>query len=213
MQKKVANINERTLPVLPVIQVGRAEDIVPIAEALAEGGIHALEITLRTAAGLEAIKLAKREFPDAIICAGTVISAEQMQQVADAGAEFIVTPGITEPLLTAAQLLEVDLLPGIATPSELMLGLDAGLQYFKLFPAAVVGGLSMLKAMYGPFPDVKLCPTGGLNADNFLDYLQLPNVFCIGGSWMIKKNQGELDRAASSAAASHIAQLLSKREL
>lgn len=208
MQETIATLANRTTPVLPVIQVDQADDIIPIAEALAEGGIRALEITLRTDAGLEAIKLARKKLPDAIICAGTVTNVDQLERATDAGAEFIVTPGISESLVDAASKLGVDLLPGVATPSELIIGLDAGLRYFKLFPAAVVGGIAMLKALSGPFPDIKICPTGGLNAENFLDYLQLENVFCVGGSWMIVKSNGHFQPEASTNAALNITQVI-----
>ena len=201
---------ERTLPVLPVIQVERPEDIVPIAEALAEGGVGALEITLRTPAGLDAIRLAKQSFPDSVVCAGTVTTAEQLLAAADAGAEFAVTPGISQSLLDAARRHSIAVLPGIATPSELMLGLDAGLSHFKLFPATVVGGLGMLKALAGPFPGARFCPTGGLSAENYLDYLALPNVFCVGGSWMLVKQQGAFDAAGSTETARAIARSLGR---
>ncbi|MBT8422690.1 MAG: bifunctional 4-hydroxy-2-oxoglutarate aldolase/2-dehydro-3-deoxy-phosphogluconate aldolase [Gammaproteobacteria bacterium] len=205
MNTPFADISDRTLPVLPVIQVARADEIVPIAEALAEGGINALEITLRTDAGLDAIRLARQRFPDAVVCAGTVTNTEQLRAAMDAGAEFVVTPGITEALVKAAVDHNIPLLPGIATPSELMLGLDAGLRHFKLFPAQVVGGMAMLKSLAGPFPDVQFCPTGGLNADNYRDFLALPNVFCVGGSWMVVKANGEFQAEASAKAARAVA--------
>jgi 2-dehydro-3-deoxyphosphogluconate aldolase/(4S)-4-hydroxy-2-oxoglutarate aldolase len=208
MQETIARLAERTLPILPVIQVDHAVEIIPIAEALAEGGIRGLEITLRTPAGLEAIRLAKQRLPNAVICAGTVTSANQLHAAIDAGAEFAVTPGISESLVDAACSLGIDLLPGVATPTELMTGLNRGLRYFKLFPAAVVGGIAMLKALNGPFPQVKFCPTGGLNADNFTDYLALPNVFSVGGSWMIVRSGGVLQREQSIAAARAIARAL-----
>lgn len=210
MQENIANIVNRTLPVLPVIQVDKAEDILPIGEALIAGGINALEITLRTSAGLDAIKLAKKSLPEAIVCAGTVTNSEQLSQAVDAGAEFIVTPGITEKLLAEAVSKKIELIPGIASPSELMLGRQFGLTHFKLFPAAVVGGMAMLKAMGGPFPDVRFCPTGGLNAENFIDYLSLPNVFCVGGSWMVVSSNGKFDGQATTQAARAIAEKLAR---
>ena len=129
-----------------------------------------------------------------------------MSAAVDAGAEFIVTPGISRQLLEASMQLGVDLLPGIATPSELMLGREYGLTRFKLFPASIVGGIDMLKALAGPFPDVQFCPTGGLNATNFKDYLSLSNVFCVGGSWMIVKQDGVLCVERTSESARAIAQ-------
>jgi len=200
---------KRTVPVLPVIQVERADDIIELSEALVDGGITALEITLRTAAGLEAIRLARKHFPEAVVCAGTVTSAAQLHEAVDAGAECVVTPGISEALVTAAVDSDTPLLPGIATPSELMLGLEAGLQHFKLFPAEIVGGIGMLKALGGPFPTVKFCPTGGLNAARYQEYLALPNVFCGGGSWMIVKERGKFRPDATTKAAQLIAQCLS----
>ena len=208
MQDKIVSLMAQTLPVLPVIQVERAEDILPIGEALIEGGIHALEITLRTPAGLAAIELARRSLPEAIVCAGTVTTTEQMHAAIDKGAEFIVTPGITEKLLTEAVRKEIALIPGVASPSELMVAREFGLSFFNLFPASIVGGLGMLKAMAGPFPDLRFCPTGGLNAGNFMEYLSLDNVFCIGGSWMVVSEDGKFDASASTEAAREIAQAL-----
>ncbi len=205
MQEKISSLVSRTLPVLPVVQVQKAEEILPVGEALAAGGIHALEITLRTEAGLEAIALAKKALPDAVVCAGTVINSEQLKAAADAGAEFIVTPGISRQLLETSAQIGIELLPGIATPSELMLGREYGLTRFKLFPASIVGGIGMLKAMSGPFPDVQFCPTGGLGADNFQDYLSLPNVFCVGGSWMVVRGEAGFDATASTQAARNVA--------
>jgi len=208
MKTPFADISQRTLPVLPVIAVEVADDIVPIADSLAAGGIHALEITLRTAAGLDAIRLAKQRFPDAVVCAGTVTNVDQLHAAMDAGAEFVVTPGISDALVTAAIDSDIPLLPGIASPSELMLGLDAGLRHFKLFPAQVVGGIAMLKSLQGPFPGASFCPTGGLNADNYQDFLALPNVFCVGGSWMVVKKHGEFQGPASTTAAQAVAAAL-----
>lgn len=210
MNNPFASLAERTLPVLPVIQVNQAEEIIPIAEALGEGGIAGLEITLRTAAGLDAIRLAKQRFPAAVVCAGTVTNTDQLLAAADAGAEFVVTPGITDALLAAAAQHSIPVLPGVATPSELMLGLDAGLSYFKLFPATVVGGIGMLKALHGPFPNARFCPTGGLTADSYTDYLALPNVFCVGGSWMIVKENGVFQAAESTRAAADVARSLGR---
>lgn len=207
-QDIISDLATRTTPVLPVIQVDKPEEILPIAEALAEGGIHGLEITLRTEAGLGAIELAAKEISDAIVCAGTVTSADQLKKVADAGAEFVVTPGLTESLLKAADELSIELLPGIATPSELMLGLEVGLTHFKLFPAAIVGGIPMIRAMAGPFPQVKFCPTGGIKSNDFLDYLAEPNVFCVGGTWMIVKSDGVFQSTASGAAARAVSEAL-----
>ena len=207
-QDIISSLAKRTVPVLPVIEVEKPEEILPIAEALAEGGIHGLEITLRTKAGLGAIELAAKEISNSIVCAGTVTSDEQLKKVANAGAEFVVTPGLTESLLKTADELSIELLPGIATPSELMIGLDAGLTHFKLFPAAIVGGIPMIRAMAGPFPQVKFCPTGGIKSDDFLDYLALPNVFCVGGTWMIVKSNGVFQSTDSRLAARAVSEAL-----
>lgn len=208
MNERLLDLSQRTLPVLPVIKVDRAEDILPIGKALRAGGLNAMEITLRTPAGLDAIVLARKHFPDAVICAGTVTNTEQLRAAHAAGAEFAVTPGITEKLLSAADADNIVLLPGVASASELMLGLEAGLRCFKLFPAQVVGGIGMLKALHGPFPDARFCPTGGLNGDNYRDFLALPNVFCVGGSWMLQSTEGRFAAEASQHAAAQIAAAL-----
>lgn len=209
MQQIIANLASRTLPVLPVIQVEKPEEILPVGEAMIQGGIKALEITLRTEAGLAAIQLAKKSLPDAIICAGTITRADQVHAAVDAGAEFIVTPGITRKILEAAAERKIEIVPGVATPSEVMLGMEFGLTHFKLFPASIVGGVRMLKALAGPFPNVKFCPTGGLNAENFMDYYQLPNVFCVGGSWMIVKEDDVFRADMSIQKVQEIAKLMS----
>lgn len=201
-------ISRLAVPVLPVIKVDEVDQIIPIAETLLEGGINALEITLRTPAGLPAIELAKKRFPDALVSAGTVTTVDQLARVQDVGVDFVITPGLTPKLLEAAVKLDANLLPGIATPSDLMTGLEYGLKRFKLFPAAVVGGIGMLKALGGPFPDIELCPTGGLNADNFRDYLSLDNVFCVGGSWMLISENGKFSIDASAAAIRNVQDLL-----
>ncbi|MBT8148520.1 MAG: bifunctional 4-hydroxy-2-oxoglutarate aldolase/2-dehydro-3-deoxy-phosphogluconate aldolase [Gammaproteobacteria bacterium] len=185
MQDKIKQYLKGVAPILPVIAVNKAEHIVPIAEGLMAGGIGSLEITLRTAAGREAIALARKQFPDLVVCAGTVTSGEQVAQLADDGVDFLVTPGLTPALLKTANDLKMPVVPGVASPSEVMLGLEYGLEMFKLFPATVVGGMGMLKAMGGPFPNVRFCPTGGLTPDTFTDFLALKNVFCVGGSWLV----------------------------
>ncbi len=186
MQKNVAEFNQNHAPALPVIKVDVAEDIIPLAQALGRGGITSLEITLRSDAAMDAIKLAKQEFPDFCISAGTVTQTSQIEELAKMGCvDFMVTPGITASLLDAAKANGVEILPGVNGPSDVILGKEYGLEYFKLFPATVVGGIPMLKALGGPFPDLKFCPTGGLTPDNFMDFYSLPNVFAFGGSWMV----------------------------
>jgi 2-dehydro-3-deoxyphosphogluconate aldolase/(4S)-4-hydroxy-2-oxoglutarate aldolase len=171
-------------PVVPVIVIERVEDAVPLAKALVAGGLKVLEVTLRTAAALDSIRAIAAEVDGAILGAGTVTNAEQLRASVEAGATFAISPGLTPGLLEAKNDFDVPLLPGIATISEMMLGIDAGLKHFKFFPASVAGGPPMLKAFAGPFPDIRFCPTGGVNEKNFLEYLALPNVLCVGGSWV-----------------------------
>lgn len=170
--------------VLPVLSVASAESCVAICAALQRGGITAVEITLRTSAALEAIRLTKQQLPTLVIAAGTVTTAAEMRLVKDAGADFAVSPGMTDQLVNAAEDLELAFLPGVATPSEIMRGRELGIELFKLFPATVVGGIGLLKAIAGPLPDVRFCPTGGLSLENMQSFLQLKNVLCVGGSWL-----------------------------
>lgn len=172
-------------PVIPVIVIQKLEDAVPLAKALVAGGINVLEVTLRTACGLDAIKKIMQEVPQAIVGAGTVTSVEQFEQVTKAGVEFIITPGLTPKLLTAATQGSVPVIPGIATIGELMTAKEAGLNTFKFFPAEINGGIPALKAFAGPIPDAKFCPTGGINFKNYREYLALKNVLCVGGSWFV----------------------------
>ncbi|MDO4434501.1 MAG: bifunctional 4-hydroxy-2-oxoglutarate aldolase/2-dehydro-3-deoxy-phosphogluconate aldolase [Alysiella sp.] len=174
-------------PVIPVMAIDDVSCAVDLAHALVEGGIHTLEITLRTEHGIKAIERIAQEVKDAIVGAGTVINATQLHAVADAGAVFAISPGLNVHLVQAAEKSHIPLIPGIATPSELMLALEYGIDTCKLFPAEVVGGKAMLHALYGPFPDVKFCPTGGISLNTAPDYLKLPNVLCVGGSWLTPK--------------------------
>lgn len=173
-------------PVIPVIAIDDINDALPLANALVLGGVRVLEITLRTNAGLKAIELISKEIPEAIVGAGTVINAKQYKDVVNAGAKFAISPGINEKLLREINY-KIPLIAGIASPGELMLGLEYGLDTFKLFPASVVGGVPMLKAIYGPFSDVRFCPTGGISESNAKEYLSQPNVLCVGGSWLAPK--------------------------
>ncbi|MBD2810848.1 bifunctional 4-hydroxy-2-oxoglutarate aldolase/2-dehydro-3-deoxy-phosphogluconate aldolase [Xenorhabdus sp. Vera] len=172
-------------PVVPVIVVNEIEHAVPLAKALIAGGICVLEVTLRTECALESIRLIAQEVPEAIIGAGTVINPEQLAAVTEAGAQFAISPGLTDKLLEAAIAGSIPLIPGITTVSELMLGMSYDLQYFKFFPAEANGGVKALKAIAGPFPKVRFCPTGGISPENYRDYLALNNVLCIGGSWLV----------------------------
>jgi 2-dehydro-3-deoxyphosphogluconate aldolase / (4S)-4-hydroxy-2-oxoglutarate aldolase len=171
-------------PVVPVLVIERVEDAVPIANALMAGGIKVLEVTLRTPVAIEAIREIAKHCPDALVGAGTVTNAQQLRQVTDAGAKFAISPGLTPDLLEAGNKGEIALIPGISSISELMVGLDNGYSHFKFFPAEASGGVNSLKSIGGPFPDVKFCPTGGINPQNYKDYLALTNVLCCGGSWL-----------------------------
>ncbi len=173
--------------VMPVIVVDAVEHAVPIAEALYAGGIKAVEITLRTPAALDAIKAIKKACPHIVVGAGTIINALNLEQVAEAQVDFAVSPGMTVSLIKKAEALGVKLLPGVATCSEILLGMEHGLSCFKLFPATAVGGLPLLKSIHGPIPQASFCPTGGLTVDDFTQYLALPNVACVGGSWLVPK--------------------------
>ncbi len=186
-----------TGPVVPVIVVNKLEHAVPMAKALVAGGVRVLEVTLRTPVAMEALRLMIKEVPDAIVGAGTVINTQQLQEVTEAGAQFVISPGITEPLLKAAVDGPVPLIPGISTVSELMTGLDYGLREFKFFPAEANGGVKALQAIGGPFPQVRFCPTGGISPANYRDYLALKSVLCIGGSWLVPNDaleSGDWDR-------------------
>lgn len=174
-------------PVIPVIVIDDLQDAVPMAAALLDGGLKVLEVTLRTDYGLAAISAIREALPEAIIAAGTVISAEDVVNAKAAGAEFLVSPGCTPRLLDAAIAAGIPLLPGINSPSEAMALLERGLTDMKFFPAEAAGGVAMLKSIAGPLPRLRFCPTGGINMSNAADYLALPNVLCVGGSWMVDK--------------------------
>lgn len=171
-------------PVIPVLKIANVADAVPLARALSRGGLRAIEITLRTADALEAIRRVAAEVEDAVVGAGTILDAKQFDEAARAGSKFIVSPGITGQLLDAANDSPVPLLPGAITPGEIMAAREAGLRFLKFFPAEQSGGIASLKAFASPLADVKFCPTGGITAKNAADYLSLPNVICVGGSWV-----------------------------
>ncbi|XXQ67899.1 bifunctional 4-hydroxy-2-oxoglutarate aldolase/2-dehydro-3-deoxy-phosphogluconate aldolase [Neisseriaceae bacterium B1] len=193
--------------VVPVIAIDDIDSAVDLAHALVEGGIPTLEITLRTEYGLKAIEKIAKEVKGAIVGAGTVINGEQLKAVEDAGAVFAISPGFNVKLAHAAERSGISVIPGIATPGELMLALEHGIDTCKLFPAEVVGGKAMLKALHGPFPQVKFCPTGGISLETAPDYLKLPNVLCVGGSWLTpkdvvaKRDWQTIERLAKEAAA------------
>ena len=175
----------RIAPVIPVLTIERLEDAEPLALALVAGGLTVLEVTLRTPVAIEAIALMAKVAPSAVVGAGTVLNPADYDRAAKAGAKFVVSPGLTEPVVAAAKASPLPLLAGVATASDLMRGLDAGLTRFKFFPAASSGGgTAALKALQGPFGDCKFCPTGGIAADTARTYLALPNVLCVGGGWV-----------------------------
>jgi 2-dehydro-3-deoxyphosphogluconate aldolase/(4S)-4-hydroxy-2-oxoglutarate aldolase len=171
-------------PVIPVIALEDAAQAVPLARALVTGGVRVLEVTLRTPAGLAAIRAIAQDVPDAIVGVGTVTRPEQVAAALDAGARFAVTPGLTPALIDAARQSGLPLLPGVMTPSELIAAQAAGFFQLKLFPAQQAGGIGMLAALHGPFPDAVFCPTGGVTVETAPDFLALPNVVCVGGSWL-----------------------------
>ncbi len=173
-----------TSPVISVMVINKLEHAVPLANALVEGGIKVLEITLRTSVALDAIKKIKAEVPNAIVGAGTIINLQTLDKAIAAGSEFIVSPGVTDSLINAALKTGVPILPGIATSSEVMNLLEKGITEMKFFPAEAAGGIPMVKSIGGPLPQVTFCPTGGVNPKNAADYLALKNVACVGGSWM-----------------------------
>ena len=172
-------------PVIPVLTIERLDDALPLCRALADNGLPVLEVTLRTACALEAIALLARALPDACVGAGTVLSGEDLARVAAAGAAFAISPGATDALYEAAKPGDTPLVPGIATASELMRGLEHGWRRFKFFPAEASGGTAALRGLAGPFPQARFCPTGGIDAGKAPAYLALPNVACVGGSWML----------------------------
>ncbi|MCP9222239.1 bifunctional 4-hydroxy-2-oxoglutarate aldolase/2-dehydro-3-deoxy-phosphogluconate aldolase [Erythrobacter sp. LQ02-29] len=188
----------QTAPVIPVIVIDDLDHAVPLAEALVEGGLPVLEVTLRTPAALDAIR-AMKQVDGAIVGAGTVCNGEQLDAAVEAGSEFIVSPGLTEPLAKAAERAGVPFLPGIATAADIMRGLDLGLTHFKFFPAEAAGGLPVLKALAAPFHQCRFCPTGGITEQNAPDWLAFDPVLCVGGSWVAPR--GAPDHAAIAASA------------
>jgi 2-dehydro-3-deoxyphosphogluconate aldolase/(4S)-4-hydroxy-2-oxoglutarate aldolase len=190
-------------PVIPVLVIERVEDALPVARALVEGGLPVLEVTLRTPAALDAIR-AMKEVPGAIVGAGTVLNARQFEQAVEAGSEFVVSPGLTQGLGEAVAGSPVPLLPGVASASDIMRALDLGFTRLKFFPAMSVGGLSAMKGYSAVFGGVKFCPTGGITLESAPEWLALPAVTCVGGSWLVPAGQVDPDaireRARKAAA-------------
>ncbi|WDE09664.1 bifunctional 4-hydroxy-2-oxoglutarate aldolase/2-dehydro-3-deoxy-phosphogluconate aldolase [Thalassomonas haliotis] len=172
-------------PIVPVLVIKNVEDAVPIAKALLASGIKVLEVTLRTPSALEVIRTIAKELPEAVVGAGTVTNREMLQRCADAGAKFAISPGLTKDLLKAGNEGDIALIPGISSISEMMDAIDLGYDHLKFFPAEASGGVKAIQSIGGPFPDIRFCPTGGINPSNVRDYLALPNVACCGGSWLV----------------------------
>ncbi|GAB7108014.1 bifunctional 4-hydroxy-2-oxoglutarate aldolase/2-dehydro-3-deoxy-phosphogluconate aldolase [Streptomyces phaeofaciens JCM 4814] len=172
-------------PVLPVVVVRDAADAVPLARALVAGGLPAIEVTLRTPAALGAIREIADAVPQAVVGAGTVIAPEQVTACVEAGARFLVSPGWTDTLLAAMRASGVPCLPGVSTASEVVALLERGVREMKFFPAQAAGGTAYLRSLAGPLPQARFCPTGGVGPGNAAEYLSLPNVGCVGGSWMV----------------------------
>lgn len=198
----------RLSPVMPVVVIEEAELAPDLARALVRGGIRTVEVTLRTPAALAAIEAIARHVPEIAVGAGTVLAAEDLRAAARAGATFAISPGATAALLSTAASVAIPYLPAVATASELMAGLAAGYQCFKFFPAGPAGGIAMLKAFAGPFPQARFCPTGGITQESVGSYLDLPNVLCAGGSWLspadalAARDWKRIETLASRAAAS-----------
>lgn len=194
----------RTAPVIPVIIVDEVEHAVPLAEALVAGGLKVLEVTLRTPAALEAMT-AMKQVPGAVVGAGTVTNPQELDAAIGAGAEFIVSPGLTETLGKAAIERDIPFLPGIANAGDIMRGLELGLTHFKFFPAMAAGGLPALKALAAPFGQCKFCPTGGIGLGNAPEWLAFDPVLCVGGSWVAPR--GAIDKTSVTSIAREAAAL------
>jgi 2-dehydro-3-deoxyphosphogluconate aldolase/(4S)-4-hydroxy-2-oxoglutarate aldolase len=177
----------RISPIVPVVALENAEDALALAEALLEGGIAVMEITLRTEAALKAIEAIAKSMPQMHVGAGTVLNALSFKGAVDHGAQFVFSPGISTELMQTSKNLSISLIPGVATASEVMLAHNSGFDFCKLFPATAVGGVETLKAFGGPFASMRFCPTGGVNLGNLNDFLSLENVLCVGGSWIVPK--------------------------
>jgi 2-dehydro-3-deoxyphosphogluconate aldolase / (4S)-4-hydroxy-2-oxoglutarate aldolase len=188
--------------IMPVVTVNSIKEAISIAEALYRGGLTAIEVTLRTEVAMASLSEIKKHVPQMVVGAGTVLNAAQAREAVDAGANFLVSPGTTPALASAFAEMTIPVVPGAATPSEIIALMAHGFDAVKLFPAASVGGVAMAKSLAGPFPNLVLCPTGGISETDAADYLSLPNVACVGGSWMVAANwirQGEFHLVEASA--------------
>ncbi|GHP42544.1 ketohydroxyglutarate aldolase [Helicobacter pylori] len=187
MQDKIIEILQIS-PIVPVVVIEDIKDAVPLAQSLIEGGIHIIEVTLRSSCALEAIELIAKNVPKMRVGAGTILNPTQLEQAQNRGAEFLISPGLTIKLLEHAKKKDMPLIPGVSSSSEVMQALELGYSALKFFPAEYCGGVKLLNAFNGPFKGVKFCPTGGISADNMRSYLNLENVLCVGGSWLTPKN-------------------------
>ncbi|GAA8188737.1 bifunctional 4-hydroxy-2-oxoglutarate aldolase/2-dehydro-3-deoxy-phosphogluconate aldolase [Helicobacter pylori] len=187
MQDKIIEILQIS-PIVPVVVIEDIKDAVPLAQSLIEGGIHIIEVTLRSSCALEAIELIAKNVPKMHVGAGTILNPTQLEQAQNRGAEFLISPGLTIKLLEHAKKKDMPLIPGVSSSSEVMQALELGYSTLKFFPAEYCGGVKLLNAFNGPFKGVKFCPTGGISTDNMRSYLNLENVLCVGGSWLTPKN-------------------------
>ncbi|GAA9671273.1 bifunctional 4-hydroxy-2-oxoglutarate aldolase/2-dehydro-3-deoxy-phosphogluconate aldolase [Helicobacter pylori] len=187
MQDKIIEVLQIS-PIIPVVVIENIKDAVPLVQSLVEGGIHIIEVTLRSSCALEAIELIAKNVPKMRVGAGTILNPTQLEQAQNRGAEFLISPGLTIKLLEYAKKKDMPLIPGVSSSSEVMQALELGYNALKFFPAEYCGGVKLLNAFNGPFKGVKFCPTGGISADNMRSYLNLENVLCVGGSWLTPKN-------------------------
>ncbi len=187
MQDRIIEVLQIS-PIVPVVVIENIKDAVPLAQSLIEGGIHIIEVTLRSSCALEAIELIAKNVPKMRVGAGTILNPTQLEQAQNRGAEFLISPGLTIKLLEHAKKKDMPLIPGVSSSSEVMQALELGYSALKFFPAEYCGGVKLLNAFNGPFKGVKFCPTGGISADNMRSYLNLENVLCVGGSWLTPKN-------------------------
>ncbi len=187
MQDKIIEVLQIS-PIIPVVVIEDIKDAVPLAQSLVEGGIHIIEVTLRSSCALEAIELIAKNVPKMRVGAGTILNPTQLEQAQNRGAEFLISPGLTIKLLEYAKKKDMPLIPGVSSSSEVMQALELGYNALKFFPAEYCGGVKLLNAFNGPFKGVKFCPTGGISTDNMHSYLNLENVLCVGGSWLTLKN-------------------------
>ncbi|WRC32794.1 bifunctional 4-hydroxy-2-oxoglutarate aldolase/2-dehydro-3-deoxy-phosphogluconate aldolase [Helicobacter pylori] len=187
MQDKIIEVLQIS-PIVPVVVIENIKDAVPLAQSLVEGGIHIIEVTLRSSCALEAIELIAKNVPKMRVGAGTILNPTQLEQAQNRGAEFLISPGLTIKLLEYAKKKDMPLIPGVSSSSEVIQALELGYNALKFFPAEYCGGVKLLNAFNGPFKGVKFCPTGGISADNMRSYLNLENVLCVGGSWLTPKD-------------------------